>query len=171
MARDPYAGMNLAQPAPAPKLDQRLFAPTKSSPSEPAETAKRPLQRHEARPRPEGGAAAPERSPVVLSSLKASRFSLDDTPLYKNSFLFTQAEQGALDDLKLELRRELDAKVTKNDLVRCAVHMLVDDYGARGNSSLLCQRLQRRGGWRIGTDEASTERAAGEELQHPRTPR
>jgi hypothetical protein len=60
--------------------------------------------------------------------------------------LFTAAEFEALDDLKLSLRRTLDVKVTKNDLVRCAVQFLVEDIRRLGDASPVITPLKNRSG-------------------------
>jgi hypothetical protein len=94
--------------------------------------------------------AAPEPSrgtpkPVLLRppSLRRTRYDLDELPLYKASFVFTQEELEALEDLKLELRRELDAKVTKNDLIRSALHMLLEDQAANGQRSYARRKVRK----------------------------
>jgi hypothetical protein len=46
--------------------------------------------------------------------------------------MFTQEELEVLDNLDLEPRRSLDRKVTRNDLARCAVQMLIEDYAQDG---------------------------------------
>jgi hypothetical protein len=81
---------------------------------------------------------------VRPASLASSAFSLDDEALYKASYVFTIGKLEALEDLKLELRRELDSKVTKNDLVRAALHVLVDDYRRAGDRSLVVRMLRGR---------------------------
>jgi hypothetical protein len=65
-------------------------------------------------------------------------------PLYKASYLFTQEEQEALEDLKLELSRQFGDKVFKNDLIRAALHLLIEDYNANGAKSYVTRKTRRR---------------------------
>ena len=78
------------------------------------------------------------------ASLVSSSFKLDDEALYKASYVFTIQELEALEDLKLELKRELDSKVTKNDLIRAALHMLVEDYREQDQQSYVYRKVRRR---------------------------
>lgn len=140
---DPFAGIRLSEQASAGKLDQRLFAP------EPPTTlsAKLPLPRKVEKPKVP---AKSHRSKVssgtsiaTASSASVPRFELKEEPLYKASFLFTQGELEGLEDLKLELRREYDTKVTKNGLIRCALHMLLEDHAANGSRSYASRKVRK----------------------------
>jgi hypothetical protein len=53
-----------------------------------------------------------------------------------------------LEDLKLELRRKHDTRVTKNDLARCALQLLVEDYGRHQERSFLGRKLLGKPGRR-----------------------
>jgi len=68
-------------------------------------------------------------------------FDLMDPPYRNDTFAFTDAELDAIEDMKLELRRKYDVRATKNNLVRCAVHLLVEDYRRRKGDSVAAQRL------------------------------
>jgi hypothetical protein len=72
------------------------------------------------------------------------RFDLADEPLHKASYLFTREELEALEDIKLELQRSLDTKVTKNDVARCAFQMLFEDYRANGARSYVTRKIRQR---------------------------
>jgi len=74
---------------------------------------------------------------------KHSQFDLADEALYKATFTFSQPELEALEDLKLEFRRDHDTKVTKNDVVRAAVHMLVEDHTANKQRSYISRKLMQ----------------------------
>ena len=65
-------------------------------------------------------------------------------PLWKGTFLFTQEELEALEDLKLDLRRKYDLKTTKNELARCALQGLLEDYYQRSGSSDVLRRLKKK---------------------------
>jgi hypothetical protein len=54
-----------------------------------------------------------------------------------NAFRYTEEELGALDDAIHEVTKRYGAKVTKQDLVRLALHAVLFDYRGRGDSSLL----------------------------------
>jgi hypothetical protein len=129
---DPFSGLSLSGDAQSEQLDQRLFEPDKErcakstplpSPGDiRVEQSKLPA---------DGGQHTPHPAPPTIDS--KPRFDLNETPLYKASFLFTQEELEALEDLKFELRRAYDNKVTKNDLIRSALHSLLENHA--GNSS------------------------------------
>ena len=143
-SKDPFSGMKLSQQIAPPKLDQRLFsdqpAPESTQspdpqPERPA-TAKSPTtssDRH--RPSPtKPGADAPKRS----------QFDLADEALYKATFTFSQPELEALEDLKLQFRRDHDTKVTKNDLIRAALHLLLEDHATKKKLSYITRKLLKR---------------------------
>ncbi len=137
-SKDPFAGQ---------RLDQRLFGagPPAPTPTPPRATPSKPPPSS-----PSPSNPSPEPKPKRVEDLKpasltAPRFDLDDEALYKASFLFTQPELEALEDLKLELRRQLDTKVTKNDLIRSALQMLVEDYAANGGRSYATRKIRKRG--------------------------
>ena len=81
--------------------------------------------------------------PTKAPTVPAPRFDLREEPLYKASFVFTQGELEGLEDLKLELRRQLDAKVTKNSLIRAALHMLLEDHAANGERGYASRKIKR----------------------------
>jgi hypothetical protein len=74
----------------------------------------------------------------------AHGFDLNITPYKNDTFLFTNEELYAIDDLKTELLRKLDLKTTKYDIVRCAIHCLVEDYRQHGDASLIVQRVRKK---------------------------
>src|SRR4051794_24225911 len=103
---NPFASRRQRQPTPgAPPpvpIEQKLFQKRPTPISSP----------------PSSSSAAPQLDPPHIDAPAPStdgkptpaptatrRFNLRDQPLYKNSFVFTQAEEEALEDLKLELRR------------------------------------------------------------------
>jgi hypothetical protein len=136
MRKDPFAGIPLSEQSATGKLDQRLFAPVPSSVA-PA--------------KPERAAAPPSAMPTATQSgyvgeANASKpagpkFDLDDQPLYKATFAFTQDELEALEDLKLELRRAHDRRVTKNDLIRAGLHQLFEDHRSKGTRSYATRKV------------------------------
>jgi hypothetical protein len=73
-----------------------------------------------------------------------SGFDLTITPYKNDTFLFTNEELYAIEDLKTELKRKLDLKTTKYDIVRCAIHCLMEDYRQRGEKSHIVQRVRKK---------------------------
>jgi hypothetical protein len=71
-------------------------------------------------------------------------FDLNDRPYRKDSYLFTNEEFEAMEDLKIELRRKFDLKATKNDLARCAIGFLVEDFRKSRDRSIVVRRLQTK---------------------------
>jgi hypothetical protein len=69
-------------------------------------------------------------------------FDLSVKPYRKDSFLFTDEEFEAMEDLKLELRRMFDLKSTKQDVARCAIGYLLEDYKRHGPASIVVNRLK-----------------------------
>lgn len=142
-AKDPFAGIRLSEQTTPPKLEQRLFT---SEPPKPAPAARpeAPAQPQASKaPAPSSPAAPKPVTPQLAPASLTRRFDLKDLPLYKASYLFTMEELEALEDLKLELRRDLDTKTTKNDLIRAALHMLVEDYRLNRARSYVIRKARR----------------------------
>jgi hypothetical protein len=140
----PFAGIKLTEPAPpAPGPDQRLFAPAplpaKRAPSQATKQATlEPSKVGTLEPRKQGpleshGAAVAETQ--VL-------FDLTEQPYRNDTFTFTDRELDAVEDLKIDLRRQHGIRATKNNLVRCAVHLLVEDYQRNKGESVAARRLR-----------------------------
>ena len=147
---DPFAGMKLSELPASGKLDQRLFTreatPTlKSTPAAPKPVS----ATSQSSPAIEVGQIRASKSAVVQAKKTivapvGERFDLKDEALYKATFVFTQEELEALEDLKLELRRDLNRKVTKYDLVRAALHLLFEDHAANRENSHASRKLKKR---------------------------
>lgn len=151
---DAFAGLKLSEAATvAPvSLDQRLFVatmPTKSAPAPPTRLAppskrainsEEPLTRVNGKVVNENIPSAEAMSEVPLDSAVLKRplsepatkssapFDISEKPWRKDSFLFTDSEFDRLEDLKLELRRRFDLPATKNDIARCALQGLFEEY-------------------------------------------
>lgn len=69
---------------------------------------------------------------------------INQRPDRQNTYAFTTEELEGLEDLKILIRRRYDLAVTKNDLIRCAVHMLLDDYQRKGEGSIALARLRKK---------------------------
>ena len=156
----PFAGVRLSDQTPVSptRPDQRLFSPTVPVPSPQNdhqvsrdETVLESRERGKLGKRETGKEAKKEAKkegkregnfPPKTDALPA--FSLDEKPYRKDSFLFTSEEFEALEDLKLELRRQFDLRATKNDIARCALHHLVEDYRHKGPDSAVIRRLSAK---------------------------
>jgi hypothetical protein len=137
MPKDPFAGLRLSEQSTRGKLDQRLFSPRAKGVATPLSgTGEGTVAEHFVK------ANTSPPPPVRQEPLSVrTKFDLQETPLYKASFLFTQDELEALEDLKIELRRSYDQKVTKNDLIRSALHMLLEDHAAGGIASYATRKV------------------------------
>ncbi len=73
-----------------------------------------------------------------------SPFNLNERPYRKDSFLFTDAEFHALEQLKLDIRSKEGLPATKNDLARCAIGRMLADYAERGEDSFVVRLLRAK---------------------------
>lgn len=71
-------------------------------------------------------------------------FDLNVSPYRKDSFLFTDDEFYEIVEFKQLLRRMLDIRVVKDDLMRTAIDMLIADYKQNGESSVIVKRLRSK---------------------------
>jgi hypothetical protein len=74
----------------------------------------------------------------------AQEFDLNIEPYKNGTFLFTYEELDAVDDLKKQLKRRLDLPATQYDIVRGAIHIIVEDYRQNGTASLIVQRIRQK---------------------------
>ena len=144
---DPFAGLKLSSQAAPGRLDQRLFDREDGAPkpAAPPSTPPAKVERSAPAPKPDVPKPAPPARPILRpASLTRSNLRLMEQPLYKATFVFTQEELEVLEDLKLELRRQLDSKVTKYDLIRTGLHMLAEDYTTNGEKSYVYRKIRKR---------------------------
>lgn len=134
MANDPFRGIKLSDHTPA-GLDQRLFTP--SPPATPPDHT--PSQPHEEPPR-----EREQRGPMTLSvgQQRGEDFNINITPTELESMRLTQQEAFELEDMWRDLRRVLGRKLAKNDIVRCALHYLIEDYHQQSDGSILARMLK-----------------------------
>ena len=152
---DAFAGLKLSEAATlAPtSVDQRLFVPPPNSivtpsgppvrsqpPKSPAANKNEPVVRVHGQVVAEKIVAVETKPDIPLDSARSERplseptaktvapFDINEKPWRKDSFLFTDSEFDRLEDLKLELRRRFDLPATKNDIARCALQGLYEDY-------------------------------------------
>jgi hypothetical protein len=148
----PFAGKKLTEGTPLSEsgLDQRLFSRT--TPPVVVPKPKVPEIRKQARNletlQPTKEATLEPRNQGTLAKMVGDEasFDLNSLPYKNDTFSFTTEELEAIEDIKLELRRRLDLPATKNDIVRCAVHSLVEDYRRHGPESLVVRRIRKKRG-------------------------
>lgn len=166
--------LSQAAPQAPMSVDQRLFAPAKPAPSEPPQPEKRPPALPASIPAPpltakrrpvlrvngkvveENRAAEAARPEVPLDTARSERplsdpdarsvapFDINIKPYRKDSFMFTDSEFDRLEDLKLELRRRFELPATKNDIARCALHILFEEYARDPEKSRVVRHLRRK---------------------------
>jgi hypothetical protein len=171
---DPFRGLRLSEQVPTERLDQQLFepAPAIESESKPAPDPKsrsipasvealppaiskrvdagtKPagnIEQLAGQPMPDATRPKSAAPPDLLKSpvRRSVKFNLSERPFFKMSYLYTEDEVLAVDELRSELSHELDDKVTKNDIVRAALHMLLEDDAANGLRSYLRRKLRAR---------------------------
>lgn len=115
-------------PQPTPVVPAHASGVMASRPHDPMVS-----QRHDATTPSPSGTPAAERQTFDLGRIPDTRFSLR----------VTQDEYEALDDVERDLRRTYAVAASKNDLIRCALHHLLEDYQRAKGSSLLLRRLKR----------------------------
>lgn len=88
----------------------------------------------------------PGRSVSKEARQEASKPPLvEDLPNHKVGYYFTQAEIDKIDELQHILIHEYQLrKVSKNDIVRTAVEMLVKDFDKSPSTSFLVRKLIRK---------------------------
>ena len=137
-----FTGMKLTEDVHQidPSVDQRLFSlappPAASKPDE-ARTEERGK---------EGSRETGREASHATKRETASVLDINIRPYRKDSFLLTDEEFEALDDLKRELRRLHGLNVTKNDIARCALHNLIEDYQQQRAQSAAVRRLMEKRG-------------------------
>ena len=166
MAKSAFAGLKLtSEPVPPVPVDQRLFISTPAAsapqqvppPGNPPDStqasakATTPTDGKANRPGSETAqraipieAARSERPLTDPAAKTVSRFDINEKPVRKDSFLFTEAEFDRLEDFKLELRRRFDLNATKNDIARAAFHHLYEDYSREPQKSAIVRHLRSK---------------------------
>jgi hypothetical protein len=81
---------------------------------------------------------------VELAATEPQVFDLNIKPDRKGTYLFTDQELYAIDDLKKDLKRRHDLAATQYDIVRSAVYTIVADYRQRGSESIIVQHIKKK---------------------------
>ena len=85
-------------------------------------------------------------SPAELPTPRPAlfKFDLEAKADQKYTTYFTEQEQELLDDLKIDVRRRYGHKTAKQDIIRCALADLVEDFQSHGADSRFIQRLKQQ---------------------------
>jgi hypothetical protein len=70
--------------------------------------------------------------------------SLEEPATITNSFRYTDAELSALTDVLYQIGKQQKAKLSKQEVARLGLNVVLDDYRRRGSGSLLGQLATRR---------------------------
>jgi hypothetical protein len=148
----PFAGMKLTDQTPLakPGIDQQLFSRPAPLPEKPAVTAAQEVgkeaQEKEAPMPARTSAPVKPKLPAPQTATLPTEFDLNIPTEKSETFAFTFEELLALAELKTGLSRVLgvDARVTKIDIIRCAVHMIVADYRTHGEQSFIVERFKKK---------------------------
>lgn len=70
--------------------------------------------------------------------------SVETPATITSSFRYTDEELSALADVVYEISKHQKARLTKQDVARLGLNIVLDDYRRRGASSLLGQLAARR---------------------------
>jgi hypothetical protein len=143
----PFAGMKLTEQTPLAQsgLDQKLFSRPTPQPEQPV-----PQEEQEkeavAKPRIPAPVKPPKRATVKPAAAEGKEFDLNLPTEKSHTFAFTFEELWALEELKTGLSRllGLDLWITKIDIIRCALHMIVEDYRQRGEQSFIVDRFKNK---------------------------
>jgi hypothetical protein len=166
---NPFAGIKLSdQTNPSHrKLDQQLFVPSPQKQPTPATSSPEPQLSGTPKSRESGspgiresgkpdirdsgmselrkpGSPGIQESGVVRTPQTPSLSTIKETPLIKETFLITDGEYEDMEDMKLQLRRLLDMKASKQDIIRCAVQYILEDFRKHPETSIIVGRLQQK---------------------------
>jgi hypothetical protein len=134
--RNPFGSKPTVPEASAGPLDQQIFVYKNPTPPKTAESAKQEPEK----PKVKDILTIADLKPPSLKR----EFDVSQDALYQANFRFTQEEKEVLEDLKLQLSREMDNRVDKNDILRLGLHMIIEDYKQNGAKSYLIKKLLRK---------------------------
>ena len=146
----PFTGMKLTEQTPLAESgpDQKLFSrPTPQGVAvkpQGTEPTKEPSNLGNLQARNQATLEPSNLGNLEKAATEAKGFDLNTTPYKNDTFVFTTEELEAIEDIKTELRRRLDLRATKNDIVRCGIHSIVEDYRLRGADSLIVHRIRNK---------------------------
>jgi hypothetical protein len=92
-----------------------------------------------------GPPTAHETGPAVLQEVPDDVWdSLEEPATITNSFRYTDAELSTLTDVLYQIGKQQGAKISKQEVARLGLNVVLDDYHRRGPASLLGQLAARR---------------------------
>ena len=92
-----------------------------------------------------GPPAAHQAEPATLREVPDDVWdSLEEPATITNSFRYTDAELSALTDVLYQIGKQQGAKLSKQEVARLGLNVVLDDYRRRGPASLLGQLAMRR---------------------------
>jgi hypothetical protein len=132
-------------PLGASGLDQKLFARPAPQPEKPveqeAQAPAEPTEPNKQRP------VKPKRIvPVETGTPEVKGFDLNLPTQKSHTFAFTFEELFALQELLTGLQRllGLDVRITKIDIIRSALQIIVEDFRKRGENSFIVERIKTK---------------------------
>ena len=171
-ATSPFAGIKLTDQTSlgSGKLDQQLFTPPPKKPTPqapvvpPAKETKNsgnPETRNSGEPelRESGKPGFREsRTPGIRQAGKPELretgpaqapqhdflFNINDNPTIKETFLITDGEYDSMEDMKIQILRLFDMKASKQDIIRCAMQHVIEDYDKHPKVSIIVSCLKQR---------------------------
>jgi hypothetical protein len=143
----PFAGMKLTEQTPLAQtgLDQKLFSRPTTPPEKPVAQEEQEKEAV-AKPRTPAPVKPQKRTSVKPTASEGKGFDLNLPTEKSHTFAFTFEELWALEEVKTGLSRllGLDLRITKIDCIRCALHMVVEDYRQRGEQSFIVERFKNK---------------------------
>jgi hypothetical protein len=92
-----------------------------------------------------GPPAAHQVEPATLREVPDDVWdNLEEPATITNSFRYTDAELSALTDVLYQIGKQQGAKLSKQEVARLGLNVVLDDYQRRGSGSLLGQLAARR---------------------------
>lgn len=83
-------------------------------------------------------------SASISPAAEPAGFDINRPTASRDSLRLSIDETKALDDLRQSLKWDYDVTVSKNDICRAALHMLLEDWKSRGERSAAMSRLKRK---------------------------
>ncbi len=71
-------------------------------------------------------------------------FNINDNPTIKETFLITDGEYDSMEAMKLQIRRLFDMKASKQDIIRCAVQHVLEEFQKHPEASIIVSRLKQK---------------------------
>ena len=152
-ATSPFAGIKLTDQTSlgSGKLDQQLFAPSPKKQAPPIIPAKEtknsgnPELREpgQSELRDSGKSGIRETGPVQVAQHELL-FNINDNPTIKETFLITDGEYDSMEAMKLQIRRLFDMKASKQDIIRCAVQHVLEEFQKHPEASIIVSRLKQK---------------------------